>query len=978
MDIEIDFKIAILSLFILCGLRAVLADAPGSSNGNICKEENDTCAWLDPSSDYNDNLVGQQLSSSKATTLPPTAVTLSSSASTMTTPGNDLIDNDRMVSVASSAATDIISVPTETAETSGNGPKRIASAMAEALAVDTVAVEVESAAPQAMAAAVKQMAGEPVAAAVAVDTPSALEVMASEPTAGDSNEAGQEATEEPITSSADLALEELRSLMKQAHMALSRLETEVIRHERRIARLAVAATAPKASLAGSSAAALEPAVEAATAAVFRSLGMDSSSTSIAARQALREVLEQVLRGPPMALGQMDVGFGAASDRSVNHTAAASAGVAQEDWFGRHFAVRAAAQLLSLPPSPQGVPEAEAAVLSEPSIAAPATITCAFTYELPHPNAAASGGGALQYIAAGDAAGVLYILSPVDGSVMAVLSSGTDSAVTACSAFYVRRYESTVVTGHAGGQTCSFAVVLKEGDEDDAGENARADTHSKQQQRHHNSRAMRTGKYVVQSLRLRHVVESMPGGSLPWAAVEETAMFAGGSPAKKMMESAAETGGEQAADVMGEATESQYTGPPAPIMHILPYRLGNKVSGRRHVAVLDRAGNLRLERDNGTLRFWTRTNRTQLAARLVGTHVVMLSAYHATLMNTLQPRPPRAYTCHHLNGSRLLAASFDSHRSFRGYGINGRGELLSMVTPHEGGLATCKVHRASQLPWLDAGWLSNPSNIHSLLLTPLRGYLLLTHGSQRVLFNVTGVVRTAIPIVTSASDEFIADVANTVAPRPDSTACARTTRPSGPTGDGLIGGVLPTPPVVAVGTGSQVVLLALPSTPTPSTALGVFAAANDDTSYVMQEEEAQHPPPTSGLSELVGAGGASSSSGAPLLVLLDIRMPQPPISAGASKIWSQPMFLVAMLLVGLYQFWRMSNRRNQRRSMPSASRVTRNRRMYGAGYGGSAYGDTAAAYMYGENAVPPQSRSELRRVRFDRSMSRTVTYEDEDY
>ena len=31
-------------------------------------------------------------------------------------------------------------------------------------------------------------------------------------------------------------------------------------------------------------------------------------------------------------------------------------------------------------------------------------------------------------------------------------------------------------------------------------------------------------------------------------------------------------------------------------------------------VLDRAGNVRLERDNGTARFWGRTNRTQLAVR----------------------------------------------------------------------------------------------------------------------------------------------------------------------------------------------------------------------------------------------------------------------------------------------------------------------------------------------------------------------------
>lgn len=51
-------------------------------------------------------------------------------------------------------------------------------------------------------------------------------------------------------------------------------------------------------------------------------------------------------------------------------------------------------------------------------------------------------------------------------------------------------------------------------------------------------------------------------------------------------------------------------------------------------------------------------------------------------------------CQHLNGSRLLAASFDGHRPFRGYGINTRGELLSLVTPHEGRITSCKVGNGS--------------------------------------------------------------------------------------------------------------------------------------------------------------------------------------------------------------------------------------------------------------------------------------------
>ncbi|GIL75726.1 hypothetical protein Vretimale_15277 [Volvox reticuliferus] len=515
MDVEVCFKTAVLSAFIFCSLRAVLANAPGSSNENICKEGNGTCEWLASSSDYNGNLAG-------------------------------------------AGATDMRSVSVEitTAETSGKDPEPVASAKTEVLVVEAMAAEVE------------QMAGEPVVATVPSDKPAAPKMVASKPTSGDSNEMGQAAMEEPIASVADLALEELRSLLQQARMAVSRLEDEVIRQERRLARLAAATTASVASLAGSSAAALEPAVEAAGTAVLRSLGIDGSSVSTAARQALREVLEQILWGRTMRGGHAEKGSGASGGRSLTRTAPAFAGVAQEDWFGRHFAVRAAAWLLPPPPSPPEVAEADAAMLAEPAIATPATITCAFPYELPHPNAAASGGGALQYIVAGDATGVLYILSPADGSVMAVLSSGTDSAVTACSAFYVRRYESTVVTGHANGQTRSFTVILQEGEENEAGESTMTDTKSKQRRRQSNSRTM---KLVVQSVRLRHVVESMPPGALPWTAVQEMPSEATGkAQAKMMMEPAAEAGGEQAADAMGETTESQYTGPPAPIMHILPY------------------------------------------------------------------------------------------------------------------------------------------------------------------------------------------------------------------------------------------------------------------------------------------------------------------------------------------------------------------------------------------------------------------------
>ncbi len=50
----------------------------------------------------------------------------------------------------------------------------------------------------------------------------------------------------------------------------------------------------------------------------------------------------------------------------------------------------------------------------------------------------------------------------------------------------------------------------------------------------------------------------------------------------------------------------------------------------------------------------------------------------------------AVQCQHLNGSRLVAAAFDSTRVYRSYGLNARGELLNLVTPHESRLSLCKV------------------------------------------------------------------------------------------------------------------------------------------------------------------------------------------------------------------------------------------------------------------------------------------------
>lgn len=69
---------------------------------------------------------------------------------------------------------------------------------------------------------------------------------------------------------------------------------------------------------------------------------------------------------------------------------------------------------------------------------------------------------------------------------------------------------------------------------------------------------------------------------------------------------------------------------------------------------------------------------------------MLSATHATVLNSLTPRVVRAYACQHLNGSSLVAGTFDPQRIFRAFAVNTRGELLTLVTPHENRINICRV------------------------------------------------------------------------------------------------------------------------------------------------------------------------------------------------------------------------------------------------------------------------------------------------
>ncbi|KAG2500721.1 hypothetical protein HYH03_001486 [Edaphochlamys debaryana] len=825
-------------------------------------------------------------------------------------------------------------------------------------------------------------------------------------------------------------LEELRVLLAAARQAVAALEAAVASAEQRVAGLAAAAAVGAAAAAGS-----DPA-----AAVLHSLGLDASTSSAPARAALRLALQQLLREREAARGAgavpgaatpglgLGLGLGLRGAHPVHATllpprtevdaaAADAAAATAGHWFGHHFAMRSALRLgpgpppFPPPPSPPPpsapAPDADAAgsgaAADGPSPSG--VVTCAFAFELPNPNTQATGGGALVYIVAGDAAGGLYLLRPVDGAVLAAVPTGTDSPVTACTAYFTRRLESVVVTGHANGQTRSFAVSIQDppADPDAPGGGSH---HKRKPGISPAQEGGMLGHITIASVTLRHVVESMPPAALPWPAVEELiAPGAGGSGEEGLGVMAGDGGATEAGGAAAERrraaaaaaaleAEVPLTGPPAPIMHLLPYKLGNKASGRRHVLVLDRAGNVRLDRENGTSRYFARTNRTQLAVRFAGTYAVMLSAHHATLVNTLQPRAPRAFACQHLNGSRLLTASFDGSRVFRGYGVNTRGELLSLVTPHEGRLTACKVHKASPLPWLDiAAATSRPS---SLLLTPMRGYLLLTHGTTHVVFNVTGVLRSGLPFLAAVGDGEVAGIASHIAitppppsppgnapAQPSSATSSATSSPAsssytrdapGPGSGGLpafsgglINGLLPPPPVVAVGQGSQVLILGVGPEPLPSPDPSPSSAApGPDAPGGPTQAQAQ------------AQAGPLQAPAAGLVVVLESRLPRMAPSAAGSKVWSQPIFIGAILIVGLYQFWRMSNTRSQQaqtqalrggpRGPLGGFRPARGRRgMYGPGYGDTDYA-----------GLPMQPRSALRgsRPRTDRP-ARSVSYADED-
>ncbi|GFR47430.1 hypothetical protein Agub_g9150 [Astrephomene gubernaculifera] len=685
------------------------------------------------------------------------------------------------------------------------------------------------------------------------------------------------------------------------------------------------------------------------------------------------------------------------------------------------------------PTPAPSPAAAAAIL-------PTRVTCVFPFETPAQGADGSSSGQVQYILAGDAGGMVYLLRPADGSLLAAAPSGTPSAVTACAAFPVRKTESTVVTGHANGQTRSFAVHLQpaaaaQQQQQESGEHP---VQGKQQKRRGGGAGMTggggggpiapAGAYASAVVVLRHVVESMPAGAVGWplvkeegAAVSAAAAEEGASGEVAAAAVAAQEDAAAAEEAVKEAkapaaVATTVGSGPAPITHILPYRLGNKPGGRRHVLVLDGSGNLRLDRDNGTVRFWAPTNDTQLAVRFAGTYAVMLSATAATVINTLQPRAPRRYTCQHLNGSRLLAASFDGHRLFRGYGLTDRGEVLSLITPHESRMHLCKAHPISPLPWHlmqalaplqqqqpfdstsnsttqppSAAAPSSPAPRGPLLsLTPLRGYLLVTHGSSLTLLNSTGNIRAAgLPALATSSGQELVNTAQVqtllaVPPPPPATTDSGSAPPAAAPAAALApAATTPAPPpppplIISVAPLSQVVVVVTQAAGEAQPSSGGAQQEKDSGSEANRSTSVGGTVEGAAVEGAAGGAVSSSSSGS-VVLLLESRLPRMAGGANGSKMWSQPIFIVAMILVGLYQFWKMSKGRNHRaRAGSLAGRVgLRSRRGYGVA-GTDPYGD-AKDYLYGgEGRVPLQPRSALRRGRSDRPAGRSVSYEDDSY
>jgi hypothetical protein len=248
----------------------------------------------------------------------------------------------------------------------------------------------------------------------------------------------------------------------------------------------------------------------------------------------------------------------------------------------------------------------------------------------------------------------------------------------------------VVTGHADGATHSFTVLLKEPQPPQPPPSGPGERPPAPRPMSPAAAWARGAAVEVSRVALRSSVLSMPRAALPWAAVEEL-IEPGGGAAGRAGADAGLGGGVAAGGGMAEpgaaavGGDAGYRGPPAPIMHILPFRfvtrslrghgglcghgglrgavaggavvtssqpltsgrsalcgswrpsqqrsmagcmsqcacvrptrpaarLAQKPTGRRHLLVLDRAGNVRLDRDNGTVRYFARTNRTQLAVR----------------------------------------------------------------------------------------------------------------------------------------------------------------------------------------------------------------------------------------------------------------------------------------------------------------------------------------------------------------------------
>ncbi len=62
----------------------------------------------------------------------------------------------------------------------------------------------------------------------------------------------------------------------------------------------------------------------------------------------------------------------------------------------------------------------------------------------------------------------------------------------------------------------------------------------------------------------------------------------------------------------------------------------------------------------------------------------------------------------LNGTLMVAAAFDALRPYRAHALTEEGELVSLLVPHEGRAASCKVGRCNNawfMPVYACGGLS---------------------------------------------------------------------------------------------------------------------------------------------------------------------------------------------------------------------------------------------------------------------------------